>query len=199
MLTPRRLIISDGSPPALAALALQDRPDQAILWVPTIARPAAPRCLTVIARQAAHFRIDRTMGPGASPSEQPAVRGNHDLTALEEAQVLIDAIITAVELQCSRVVWPCQAGLDLERMAKLHEVVMCAAHLASLDATSKNLAPDIRTPVLDCTDEQVVDLIVSSGASTSLAWRCDHDAPQPCGGCNSCRRWDAVLRATAAA
>lgn len=204
MLTPRRLIITDGSLPALAALSLQNRPDQAVLWVPELADHSTPQRLAAIAHQATHFRIDRTVGPGAArspvakPSAKPSARGIHH-SALDGAGLLIAAVIAARELRCSRVVWPCQAGVDLDRMATLHEVSMCAAHLADLDATTTNPAPEIRTPVLDCTDEQIIDLISSSGVPTSLAWWCDHDLPRPCGGCDSCRRWDSVLRATAAA
>ncbi len=200
MLTPRRLIITDGSLPALAALSLQNRPDQAVLWVPELTDNSAPQRLAAIARQATHFRIDRTVGPGAARSATtgPSGRGVHH-SALDGAGLLISALIAARDLRCSRVVWPCQAGVDLDRMAALHEVSMCVAHLADLDATTANPAPEIRTPVLDCTDEQIIDLISSSGVPTSLAWWCDHDLPRPCGGCDSCRRWDSVLRATMAA
>lgn len=199
MLTPRRLIISDGSLPALAALALQDRPDQAVLWVPAMGQVAAPRRLAAVARQAEHFGIDRPVGPGAVRIAAEDGSGRSTASALDEAGVLLAALSTARLLRCSRLVWPCQAGMDLDRMAVLHEVTMCAAHLADLDASPTRPAPEIRTPVLDCTDEQIVDLIAGSGVPTTLAWWCDHDTQRPCGGCDSCRRWESALRATAPA
>lgn len=195
MLTPRRLIITDGSLPSLAALALQDRPDQAILWAPELSRRTGPRQLEAIARQAAHFRIDRTMGPGCAvaltTAETPL-----QVSALGDASLLIAALLAARETRCSRIVWPIQAGMDLDRMSVVHEVVMFVSHLADLDVASKHLSPEIRTPVLDCTDEQIIDLIGSSGVPTSLAWWCDRESPQPCGGCDSCRRWASAQRTT---
>jgi len=195
MLTPRRLIITDGSLTALAALALQDRPDQTILWVPDLLDRAAPRRLDAIKRQAAHFHIDSTIGPGAAVSSV-AADPLTPASALSDASLLIAAVLAACKARCSRVIWPIQAGMDLDRMSIVQEVVMSVAHLADLDSAARRLSPEIRTPVLDCTDEQIIDLINSSSVPMALAWSCDRDSPQPCGCCDSCRRWAGAPRTT---
>lgn len=198
MLTPRRLIITDGSPSSLAALALQDRPDQTILWVPQLLDRAAPRRLDAIKRQAAHFHIDSTIGPGCAVSPV-AVELHTPATALGYANLLIAALLAARTARCSRIIWPVQAGLDLDRLSIVHEVVMSIAHLADLDSAARHLSPEIRTPVLDCTDEQIIDLIHSSSVPMAMAWSCDHDSLHPCSACDSCRRWSSAPRATVSA
>ncbi len=193
MLTPRRLIITDGSLPSLAGLTLQDRPDQVILWVPDLGFRAAPRRLEAIRRQAAHFHIDRIIGPGcigSSAASEPSAPAG----ALSDASLLISALLAARNSRCGRIIWPTQAGMDLDRMSRVHEVVMFVSHVSDLDLSSMHLSPEIRTPVLDCTDEQIIDLIGSSGVPISMAWWCDHESPESCGECDSCRRWDSARR-----
>lgn len=192
MLTPRRLLIADGSPAALAALSLQERPDQTMLWVPALAPAARPSRLAATRRQAAHFGTDRVAGPGAAACgeswpECPSAEG-----ALALGRLLLDALSAAAQWRCGRVIWPIQAGRDLDRIAAIHEVVTCVAQLARMDAIWRGLTPDIRTPLLDCTDEQVADLIRAAGAPLSLSAWCDEEGAQPCGHCQSCQRWQAA-------
>jgi len=200
MLTPRRLLITDGSPEALAALTLQDRPDQTILWVPELEQAGASRRMAAVKRQAEHFRTDRVIGPGANATtSESASRPALLHRVLADAKMLIEALIAASESRCGRVIWPCQAGFDLDRMATVQEIVTCAAHLAQLDPSTRGFAPVVRTPLLDCTDEQVVDLIRSGGAPLALSWWCEHESAEPCGACESCGRWESAGPATTAA
>lgn len=192
MLTPRRLLVTDGSPPALAALTLQERADQTILWA-TPALSAAQR--SAIERQAAHFGVDRVVGPGLEPASDRAPASPRTIA---EGRMLFDALLAAWQCRCGRIIWPCQAGHDLDRIAQVQEIVLCVGHVARLDPAWRTVGPEIRTPLLDCTDEQVADLIASGGGGMALAWWCEGPAAAPCGGCGACRRWSAVNRLAAA-
>ncbi len=192
MLTPRRLLITDGSPAALAALTLQDRPDQTVLWAaPSLAPPA----LGVVQRQAAHFGVDHLVGPGLDAGRTPPPSGPR---AIGEGRLLLDALLASSQWRCGRIIWPCQGGRDLDRIAEVQEIVACISHIARLDTAWRAVGPEIRTPLLDCTDEQIMDLIGASGVGLSLSWWCEGQGTSPCGGCGPCRRWQAVSRLAAA-
>ncbi len=199
MLPPRRLLIADGSPASLAALTLQERPDQTILWVPALAQAARPRPLAATRRQAAHFGTDRVVGPGSADNGDSSLLFHSAESALTMGRLLLDALSAAAEWRCGRVIWPCQAGRDLDRIAAVHEVVGCVGQLARMDPIWRGMLPEIRTPLLDCTDEQVADLIRASGAPIALCWWCQAEEASPCGDCESCHRWRAAHQLLAAA
>ena len=119
-----------------------------------------------------------------------------EFEGLREAGMLIRAVLVAVHLGCRRIVWPKTVGPAAGPVGRAVMRASMVAALADLDAgvpASEQIVIDV--PLVDLTDEQLVDLAEDAGAPIRSFRACDGAAANPCGRCDGCRRWLAAFDA----
>lgn len=117
----------------------------------------------------------------------------HEPPTLAWAQLLIPTMAYAAEHRIERVVYPGSVNGDARAMAALSETLLLSEQLASVES---DLLPRIETPLLELTDQQIVELGGQLDAQFKSTWTCLADQSHACGICPACkRRRDAFDRA----
>jgi len=98
---------------------------------------------------------------------------------------LLIAMSHAISLKAKRIIWPMQVNADHARVAKTLEQAMLVEHLAQLDYEKP---PVIKTPLVELTDKQLIELGGQLDVPWQLAWSCQLFGEKPCGMCNSCTK-----------
>ena len=151
-------------------------------------RPSADSCAEHFRRQAAHYQIVRTVEVNLSHLESELyVPANQDGSAspLARPQALLAAFGQAVRLKARRLIWPGQFNGDFTTIGRVTEEVVLVEHLAQLEQQQR---PAIEMPLLELTDQQLVELGSQLGAPWELAWTCSLGQERPCMVCQPCRR-----------
>jgi len=104
---------------------------------------------------------------------------------LTRPQLLLAAIAEARYQQAEAVVWPISVNGDPQQGAHATEQAVLCEHLAENEAPQ---TPRIETPLMEMTDQQVIELGGQLGVDWSLAWSCARPGDQPCMACAGCRR-----------
>lgn len=136
-------------------------------------------------RQAEHYRIRdfvELILPRARGGREERQEGH---VSPGRAALLLAAVSRASALGADELIWPAQASAEGLSAVKLSELAMTVEHLAVIEAGE---ACPIRTPVIDLTDGQLLELAIHLQVPTELSWSCQSGASQPCRACNGCRR-----------
>jgi len=146
-------------------------------------------------RQAEHFAIPRVTelqlarayghGYGQGPNGEP-------LGTLVQPQMLLAGLAEARWRQAARLVWPIACNAETPAMTRATEQMMLVQHLAEAEATGP---ATIEAPLLEMSDQQVIELGGQLQVPWQLAWSCLDDGEQPCRACPACRRRRAAFDA----
>lgn len=117
----------------------------------------------------------RRIEPGSVPTALPLARWHR----------LMLAIAAACKHRAERLVWPAQVDGDFQEIAKITEQLVLLDHLVKLEGVG---APTIETPLLELSDQQVIELGGQLEVVWHLAWSCLGPGPQPCKACQGCQR-----------
>jgi hypothetical protein len=187
------LIIDRGDLPSLTALAIQDDPESVILWHPIETDEASGHRRNICEIKTRTLGVRRLL---VTPSVSLGLPNMPPLAELYQAMILIQAITIARQLNCCRVIWPRQVGPDFERMG---ELVNRASLISEITAEGPDgIGPGIELPLVDLTDEHLVDLLEESGSPMDLFWPCESGDSGPCSAdraCRGCGRWQAAFEA----
>jgi hypothetical protein len=148
-----------------------------------------------VTAQADHFAITRVRqvelghifghGYGRGPSGEP-------VGTLAAPQMLCAALAEARWQQASRLIWPAAYNAETRAIAQASEQLMLTQHLAEAEATA---VPELEAPLLEMSDQQVIELGGQLGVPWHLAWSCLGQADRPCLSCPACRRRRAAFEA----
>lgn len=106
-------------------------------------------------------------------------------TPLATPQMLLAAAAYARQHAGHRLVWPASSNGDAKAIARATERVLLCSHLCDLEGEGM---PTIETPLLELTDQQIVELGAHLGVSWYVAWSCGERNDRPCRACGPCRR-----------
>jgi len=191
-LAPTTLILSAGGLRSLVAtasvLSTEHRPDVILLYLHD-GRISAKSRLAYVHRQAHHFSITNVIGlhlPHLNPTAKPD--RDHDLPkqpVLVGPQVLLTGVAQAIQHGATRLIWPAQSNADFPIAGRLAEQIILIEHLAQLQQPDH---PRVQTPLLELSDQQLIELGGQMGVPWELAWSCSLKGPDPCRVCADCRR-----------
>ena len=188
------LLIDRGDLPSLTAISMVPDPTQLILWHPLEPDKAATSRRTVCEGHTDALGVMRLIvndpgNSGIAEMSPPAM--------LFHAQMLVQAAMLACQINCSKIIWPQQIGPDFQRMGEAVDLAHMVMGLAS-GGHQAGFEPGefiIDLPLIDLTDEQVVDLADVSGGLMELFWPCEESRDMPCGTCHECLRWEKAFQA----
>lgn len=182
MTAPQTLIIDLADLPSLAVVATQPAGERFVLWHPGGADESAARRRSLVQRHAEAFSaVDVLLGERDASCTAQAPEW------FAQSELLLRALAAAEQCRSSRIIWPHQVGPSFDVVGP---VVERAATLAAIPGMADHGEPiPVELPMLDLTDEQVVELADDSGASLRAFWPCAGGGPEPCGDCIGCRRW----------
>jgi 7-cyano-7-deazaguanine synthase in queuosine biosynthesis len=87
-----------------------------------------------------------------------------------------------------------QGGHDPEYVGRLVTLAQLAGEMADLEQDGSTVA--LTLPVVDLSDDQLVDLADDLGTPIHDFWPCERSAEEPCGGCHECIRWQTAFDQT---
>ncbi len=185
------LILTSGGYKGLVAAATLGKAARPIMLFVHDGRPSAAEHHQAFCGQAQHFeaarRIELVMSHLFS-GEGEQLR----ITPLARFQLLTAAAGQAAKAGASRLVWPVCVGDDFDALAQITEAMVLIEHAAEVESGH---ALRVEAPLVDLTDEQVIEL----GAKLAVPWRlaraCTRRAAKPCGACAACRRWQQAFAA----
>lgn len=100
-------------------------------------------------------------------------------------QRLMAGIAHARQAQAQRLTWPMSADGDVKAIGRATEQMVLCGHLCDLEGVPM---PAIDAPLLEYTDQQIIELGGQLGTSWHLAWSCLGSGERPCRSCAGCRR-----------
>ena len=190
------LILSSGGLRSLVATALvhsrAEKQRLSLLHLVDGRENAALR-LRHAQRQAEHYHAGRVYeldlphlyghGHGKQPDGSP-------MGALLTPQTLITALAHAKLEQAGTVVWPIAFDADATAMARATEQIELCDHLAQTEAPDPagEQRPRLEAPLLEMTDQQLVELGAQLDVDWTAAWTCMLAGEAPCHACLACRR-----------
>lgn len=192
------MILTGGGLRSLVATALaaeEVRKQQLVLLHVVDGRENAPIRLDYVHRQAQTFEIRRVTeldlphlfghGYGKQPDGRP-------IGPLALPQMLLAAMAQARLQQIERIVWPKCCNAEPRAVATATEQALLCSHLGDLEAKAM---PRIQTPLLELTDQQVIELGEQLGVPWRASWSCLLDGAIPCRTCAGCRQRKAAFEA----
>jgi len=162
------LLIDHGDLPSLASLALQGESTRLILWHPQQVNDGhSSDRRKVVESHRELFNVQQTI-IATLPERFDTLNQSRDLpNGLRISRVLHEALIDAVRLGCSRIVAPVHVGPDPDAICREVDRADAVAALAEMDSDDsgnhETSAPVIELPVVDFSDEQLVDVIEDAG------------------------------------
>ncbi len=197
MSTAPTVILSSGGMRSFAAAAIaataQDKPRLILLHV-LDARDNARVRSQHVHQQAEYFKIKtviETELPKPKAKLQDTSQEPH-ATPLLHAQVLIQGLAQATDLGANRLLWPAQVNADFDKTSRVFEQTVLAQQLAKIDHP---FAATLETPLLELSDQQLVELGGQMGLPWQMAWSCMTRGDKPCRVCTGCRRREAAFEA----
>ena len=184
------LLVSLGDLPSLVALHLQSRDRNVVLWHPAAHHQGAPAQQTAI-EQAANWRgvqeliIDETSNPAYLNANNAA-----RFDSLPLIDQLTRATAAAREFNCRTITWPLACGSDITVMTLAAETVQLFSLGANVNTELATI--DFDLPVIDLTDEQIVELAEDGQVTADGWWPCIASSDEPCNACTGCTRWKAA-------
>jgi len=198
------LLVDYGDFPSLVAATILARPDEAVILHPRGHDAGA------VGREAAAMRHGEVLDVGgflidgmpeidAAPVAGGSMSDAQRIEALDDACVLMRAAAAADRLGCSKIVWPRQVGPHADRIGQAVQRASLVAEVVQVGAggtSARRLVIDL--PLVDLTDERLVDLADEGGAPMRAFQPCLQGGPvnaHPCEQCDGCRRWQAAFDA----
>jgi len=198
------LLIDYGDFPSLVAATILARPDEAVMLHPrgddggaAGREAAAMRHGEVL--DVGGFLVDGIPEPVGGGSMSDPQRNE----ALDDACVLMRAAAAADRLGCSKILWPRQEGPDAERIGQAVQRANLVADVVQVGAggtSTRRLVIDL--PLVDLTDQRLVDLADEGGAPMRAFQPCSAGGgttATPCERCDGCRRWQVAFDAAGVA
>jgi 7-cyano-7-deazaguanine synthase len=145
--------------------------------------------------QVEHFAIGRVRHlqlPHAYGHQYGHGPGGEPMGTLVHPQLLCAALAEARWQQAGRLIWPAACNAEAQGMACLSEQLLLCQHLAEAEAADM---PTIEAPLLEMSDQQVVELGGQLDVPWDLAWSCLGQGERPCQACPGCRRRRAAFDA----
>lgn len=186
----RKLIIDWGDLAGLTAIAIDSRPENAVLWHPVVEDEAGPRRRQAALEHASVFDVEEFIEAplaGVLAPRHAAVEPGDVVARMEDAVLLTLAARTALGAGCGSVLWPAQVQREFDAAALACEQATLVRRLA--DAVDPAEPLRIETPFIELSDMQLIDLAARAGAPLRAAWWCRRAEDEPCGGCPTCLRW----------
>jgi 7-cyano-7-deazaguanine synthase in queuosine biosynthesis len=145
-----------------------------------------------VKKQAEYFEINRVVEVSLPRLEDGGASGQQGsdvaVVPLLRPQILLTGMAQALAFKADRLIWPVQSGADFTVVSKLTEQVTLAMHLMQLEAFTNTKLPVVETPLLDLSDQQLIELGVQMGVPWELGWTCLLRGQEPCRVCDACRR-----------
>lgn len=148
-----------------------------------------------VRHQAGHYGIGRVTeidlphayghGHGRGPGGEP-------MGTLVPPRLLLAALAEARWQQAEQLIWPLSVNAETRAMAKASEQLQLCRYLAETEGTPM---PELTAPLLEMSDQQVVELGAQLQVPWQLAWSCFEQAEHPCRTCTACRRRKAAFEA----
>lgn len=170
------LLLSDEPPPRLTLVHLDDGREARLTRGKFVRKQAQAMGITRVTELSAPHLFGH--GYGRAPDGGP-------LGMLTRPQLLLAALAEARHQQAEAVVWPISVNGDPQQGALATEQAVLCDHLAETEAEQ---TPRIETPLVEMTDQQVIELGAQLGVDWALAWSCTRPGEQPCMACGGCRR-----------
>jgi len=150
-------------------------------------RPTGQASRERVLKQAQHFQQPRVVELAMAHPESAASAGGTRLAdaPLGRTRLLLAGLAAAVETSAVRLIWPAQVNAEHEQAARLTELSVLVGHLAQLEIPEP---PAIDTPLLELTDQQLIELGGQLDVPWELAWSCGQAGETPCGACAGCLR-----------
>ena len=195
MASSHTLILNSGGLRSLVATALMlhdpPRPRVTLVHV-SDGRPTRDRRREHARRQAEAFDIKGVIelnlfhlyGHGLTHSAAVTPDGRA-VARLAAPQMLTAALGQAALRGADHVVWPASCDGDAAAMARGTEQALLCAQAADVELTAPIA---VETPLLEFTDQQVIEVGVQLRVPWHLAWSCMEPGERPCGLCEGCRR-----------
>jgi 7-cyano-7-deazaguanine synthase in queuosine biosynthesis len=158
-------------------------------------RPNAAVRADHVRRQARHFDISRVIEldlPHLQTTLRPAANEDKSISPLTRPQMVLAALGQAIRLRACHLIWPIQINADFDAASRLTEQVVLIEHLAQLE---QEQSTSIRMPLLELTDQQLIELGTQLEVPWSLAWTCAFGRNEPCATCPPCRQRHAAFEA----
>lgn len=170
------LLLSDDPPPRLTLIHIDDGREARLTRRNFMRKQAQALGITRVTELTVPHLFGH--GYGRAPDGGP-------LGMLTRPQLLLAALAEARHQQAEAVVWPVSVGGDAQQGALATEQAILCEHLAETEAEH---TPRIETPLVEMTDQQVIELGGQLGVDWKLAWTCARPGEQPCMACAGCRR-----------
>ena len=208
MSRPGTLLIDYGDFPSLVAATILARPDEAVIFHPRGHDAAAAGREAAAMRHGevldvVGFIVDGIPEIDAAPVAGGSMSDPQRIEALDDACVLMRAAAAADRLGCSKILWPRQEGPDADRIGQAVQRANLVADVVQVGAggtSTRRLVIDL--PLVDLTDERLVDLADEGGAPMRAFQPCSAGGgttTAPCERCDGCRRWRAAFDAAGVA
>ena len=192
------LILSSGGLRSLVAtatvFAAENRVKATLLHLQD-GRPNVKIRSEFIRRQAKHFGIDQIIEmkvPYLNIKRLVVAHTTPHAPPLIRAQVLLSGLAVAIELGTTRLVWPAQTNSDFTKASDIAEQTILIQQLAQIEHVNP---PSVETPLLDLSDQQIIELGGQMDLPWKLAHSCQMQGDKPCLVCASCRRRQAAFEA----
>ena len=187
------VLLSNGGLRSLvaAALTLHDADRVCLTLLHAIdGRDNAIVRLEHVRRQAGYFNTTRI-----SELDVPYLYGHSagpegmSIGTLVQPHLLLAAVSHARRPQAEQVIWPASFNGDANAMARATEQMLLCEHLGDLEGPM----PQVSAPLLELTDQQIVELGGQLEVPWRLAWSCLGQNETPCHACSACHRRQAAF------
>jgi 7-cyano-7-deazaguanine synthase len=141
-------------------------------------------------RQAQHRGITRVMELALPTPVVAKALAVEPANLAVRPRILLEGMAAALALGAERLIWPVHSGGDYRLAAKLTEETVLLQHLTQLEKLAQP-EPVIDAPLLELTDQQLIELGAQMDVPWQLAWTCTQvtaGATVPCRACEACRR-----------
>ena len=178
------------------ALVLSERPGVRVSLLHIVdGRDNAVARRDHVRRQITHFELPQFREihlPHLYSPEYGRTADGTLITRLTMPQMLLSALSDARLRQAQRLVWAHAVNADSQRIATATEQMQLIEHLSDGE---DDPMPHLSAPLLEMTDQQVVELGSQMNVPWSLAWACQRQGNNPCRVCGACRRRSSAFEA----
>jgi 7-cyano-7-deazaguanine synthase len=191
MIAPTTLILSAGGLRSLVATAMTQANVSSLKLVllhVRDGRATAGARAAYSRRQALRYRVPEVIEFDLPPLKTLRTGGESEPStepALLRERILLSAVSAALERGVERIIWPAQCNADPRIAARAAEQLELLRHLVELEHPK---APPIEAPLLELSDQQLLELGGQMQVPWHMAWSCLLPGDRPCRLCAACRR-----------
>ncbi|MBI1371134.1 MAG: hypothetical protein GC162_21090 [Planctomycetes bacterium] len=195
MSTPWHVILHDGGPASLVALASHAEHPRLLAVYIHDGRANDARAHACFTQQCEHYNIARklelTLGHLSASNDPNSIEpGVGPRVPLADMQELLAACGLALQLHAERLLWPIQAQVDFDWIARVTETVQLVQQMVRIERDADLV---IETPLLEMTDKQLVEIGHQMDVPWQMARSCEGKAATPCGHCAGCNKRHAAF------